>query len=253
MTKRRVVLTLVLCSLMALLAVQALSEARSSRAFAAERSRGISDAERKREIEKQRKETKLARERRKRELKKRSAERKRQDAEKAKELAKEGRGQRLKRFREKAAERRKEFLHQKSALGASEEQWKLIKAKLEKVRLLSKQANSAVGVSLARASASGTSRRTGAITNVPVWQWKDPWKGKTSDELTEAQRLAKQLVALVERKSTTPKAFRRKMVALRKARSEETELNRQLSEVRRELREILTIRQEAALVLMKWL
>jgi len=40
------------------------------------------------------------------------------------------------------------------------------------------------------------------------------------------------------------------MDALRKSRTKEAELERQLSEAYRELREILTTRQEAALVLM---
>lgn len=258
MTKRRIVFMLVLCSLMALPAVQTLSQAcgsgRSPGASDAEGSRGISYAERKREIEKRRKETKLAREQKKRELEKRSAERRRQNAQKHRELAKEDRGplirpeQRRKNLREKAAERRREFSYQKSALGATEEQWKLIKAKLEKVRLLRGQANSLVGVFLA-----GGSNDRGTRANMLAFQWKRPWKDKAPDELTEAQRLAKQLVVLIGRNSTPPQAFRLKMDALRKARGEEVELNRQLSEVRRELREMLTPRQEAALVLMKWL
>lgn len=236
MTRRRIVLMLALCPLMALLAVQTLSEARSSsrssRASTAGRRGGMADAERKRE----------------------SAERRRQRELKNRELAKKGRGpligteQRRKNLREKAAERRKEFSYQKAALGATEEQWKLIKAKLEKVRLLRGQANSLVGVFLA-----GGSNDRGTRANMLAFQWKRPWKDKAPDELTEAQRLAKQLVVLIGRNSTPPQAFRLKMDALRKARGEEVELNRQLSEVRRELRELLTPRQEAALVLMKWL
>lgn len=233
MTKRRMVFMLVLCSSMALLTVQALSHARgssrSTRASDAERRRKIGEAEKRRE----------------------SAERRRQLNQKKKELAEEGRGPLIDREtkRKKVAERRREFFWQKSALGATEEQWKVIKAKLEKVRQLSKQTNSAVGVSLV----SDRARGAGARANVPVWQWNRPWEGKAPDELTEAQRLAKQLIALVERNSTTPQAFRLKMDALRKARTEESEIEKQLTETRRELREMLTPRQEAVLALMKWL
>jgi hypothetical protein len=250
MTKRRIVFMLVLCFSMALLTVQAISQTRSSRA---------STAERKREIEKSREEARSERERKKREWEKRSAERKRRDAEKAKEAAKAGRGpsispqQRLKRFREEAAERSKEFLREKWALGATPDKWTLIKAKLEEVRWLKEQANSTIRVLLAGSIGSAPGRKTGAGTTAPLWQWDDPWKGKPPDEMTEAQRLAKQLVALMGRNSTTPEAFRLKMDALRKARSEEAEPRRQLSEVQRELREMLTPRQEAALALMKWL
>lgn len=237
MTRRKTILILVLCSSMALLAVQALSQVRSSSGSArgsdAERRRKMADAERRRE----------------------SAERRRQRELKNRELAKEGRGPLISREtkRKKTAERRKEFTVQKWALGATPEQWKLIKAKLEEVRRLKEQAKSTIRVLPGGSIGSAPGRKTGAGTTAPLWQWKDPWKGKARGELTEAQRLAKQLVALLGRNSTTPQAFRLKMDALRKARSEEAELRRQLSEVQRELREMLTPRQEAALALMKWL
>ena len=164
------------------------------------------------------------------------------------------REQRLKDFQERAAKIRKEFLYEKSALGATEEQWKVIKAKLERVQHLRKQATSVVGLSLAGGSSDNdTNLRARARPNVPTFQWKRPWKDKTPDELTEAQKLAKQLIALVERKNTTPGQFRRTMAALRKARREEAEIERNLAEAREELREGLTPRDEAALVLMKWL
>jgi len=237
MTKRRVVFMLALCFSMALLAVQALSEARSSG-----RSARGSDAERRRKMTDPRKRNESAERRKQRNLKK-------------KELAKEGRGPLIDQetIRKKAAERIKEFLWQKWALGATPEQWKLIKAKLEEVRRLKEQANSTIRVLLAGSIGSVPSRKTSADATIPLWQWEDAWKDKTRGKLTEAQRLAKQLVALMGRNSTTPEAFRLKMDALRKARSEEAELRRQLSEVQRELREMLTPRQEAALALMKWL
>lgn len=234
MTRRKMVLTLVLCSSMALLAVQALSQARSSsrstRASDAESRRKMTDAKRRKE----------------------SAERRRQRELKNKELAKEGRGlpinrkQQAEQKRKEAAERIREFSLEKSALGPTEEQWEVIKPKLEEVRQLKGRANSAVGVFLG-----GGASDIGAKAAAPAWQWKRPWKDKNPDELTEAQKLAKQIVALVGRNSTTPQAFRLKMDALRKARGEEAELKRQLFETRRELRELLTPRQEAALVLMK--
>ena len=164
------------------------------------------------------------------------------------------REQRLKKFHERVAKTKKEFLREKYALRATEEQWKVIKAKLERVQHLRKQATSVVGLSLAGGSSDNdTNLRARARPNVPTFQWKRPWKDKTPDELTEAQKLAKQLIALVERKNTTPGQFRRTMAALRKARREEAEIERNLAEAREELREGLTPRDEAALVLMKWL
>lgn len=189
------------------------------------------------------------------ERRKEAAETRRQRELKNRELAKEGRGplidrkERAKEIRKEVAERKKEFLREKSALGATEEQWKLIKAKLEKVRQLQDRANSAVGASLAGSSSGGV----GARSNVPTLQLKKLWKDKAPGELSETQRLAMQLIALVERKNTTPQAFRSRTAALRKARSEETQLKRQLAAARRELCEMLTTRQEAALVLMNLL
>ena len=215
------------------------------------------------EIEKKREQSKLYLERlrnmtaeeRKRELAKMRRQRKLEFAQKKKELAKVGRGplidreQKRKETQERVAKIKKEFLFEKSALRATEEQWKLIKAKLEKVRQLREQANSMVGVRLTSSSSGGA----GARPNVPAFQWKRPWKDKAPAELTEAQKLTKELIALVKKKNTTPQAFRCKMDALRKSRTKEAELKRQLSEARQELREVLTTRQEAALVLMHWL
>jgi hypothetical protein len=180
-----------------------------------------------------------------------------EQAQKNKELAKEGRGpltdhkKKQKEAQEEADEIRKGFLREKAALGVTEDQWSLIKPKLEKVRQLRDKANSKVGLSLASGSSDNEPNpRTGARTNVPIWQWDDPWKDKAPEELTEAQKLARQLIALVESKSATPEQFIRAMDALRKARRDEAEIEKQLAEARRELREILTIRQEAALLLM---
>jgi len=140
------------------------------------------------------------------------------------------------------------FLAVKYALRVTEEQWKLIRPKLEKVINLWDQANSTIEASV---SGSSTSGQTEAI--VPKLQWDRPWKYTPLFEMTEAQRFAEQIRILLEKKDTPPEVFRRKVAALRKARSKEAEIQKQLAEARRELREILTTRQEAVLVLLGWL
>jgi hypothetical protein len=136
------------------------------------------------------------------------------------------------------------LLDAKYALRVSDEQWKVIGPKLEKVINLWDQANSTVGAGV-------SSNSQTAI--VPKLQWERPWKYKPLFEMTEAQRLARELRILLEKKDTRPEVFRRKVDALRKARSKEAEIQKQLAEARRELREGLTTRQEAVLVLLGWL
>ncbi len=281
MTKRRIILVSVVFFSLTVFTVQTLSQARSSnrtikppdaerlrnmteeerkREFAKrreqrelrfERLQNMTEEERKREFAKWRRQRKLEIAQKKKERAKRHRQRKLEHAQMAKEFAKVGRGplidreQKHKELQEKWAKIRKEFLTEKSLLGATEERWKLIKAKLEKVekvRQLREQARSTVRMSLTSSS---------GIRSVPTWQWQRPWKDKALSELTEAQRFTKQLIVLVERKNTTPQAFRRKMDALRKARSEQAQFKKQLADARRELCDILTTRQEAALVLMK--
>jgi len=201
----------------------------------------------KREAAKRRKQRELEREQRQRESKKELDEiqQKRKTRKEMKEKRKE--------IWEKEKEEAGGFIIEKYTLGATEEQWKIIKAKLEKVRHLRDQARSTARMGMTSTSGSGTSSRGNASQSVPTWQWGKPWKDKVPSELTDAQKLAGQLIALVEKKDTTPVQFRRAMDALRKARREEAEIKKQMSEAQQELRKVLSTRQKAALVLQKWL
>jgi hypothetical protein len=129
------------------------------------------------------------------------------------------------------------LLDSKYALRVTEDQWNLIRPKLEKVIKLWDQANSTIGSSVSSNS---------QTASVPKIQWDRPWKYTPLFEMTEAQRL-------LEKKGTPMEVFGRKVAALRKARSKEAEIQKQLAEARRELREGLTTRQEAVLVLLGWL
>jgi hypothetical protein len=207
MTKRNLILLLVICSSITVFTVQSLSQQRSPDLTAKQRS-SRSGLDRKQE---------------------------------------------LKKSHERVAKIRKEFLYEKDALGVTEEQWKLIKAKLEKIRHLREHACSTVGMGLTSSSSSVASSKDRTNNNEPTWQWDEPWKDKDPGELTDAQKLAQQLITLVENNNTTPEQFRKKMDVLRKARKEEVEIKKQLADAQKELRDLLTTRQEAALVLMKWL
>lgn len=276
MTKRRMVLTSVLCSLVALLAVQALPQTRKARPpgrLDHERPQNMTEEEREKAIQKQRAERRLEFERlgnMTEQEKNRYFEKKRRHLQlESQRRRRESRKERAEREREMAplreqrerelAQWRKEFekeeeevggyriLSAKYALGASKEQWKLIQPKLQKIRQLRDQASSGIGAWVVGSGGSG------AGPTKPVFKWKRPWKDRPLTELTEAQKLVRQLRSFLERQNTTPQAFRRKMADLRKARARETEVERPLAEARRELREILTTRQEAVLVLLGWL
>ena len=216
------------------------------------RSEKMSEEKRKREIAKMQARRKLEWERRRKESKKKIEEDRRQ-WELGREQRKLDREKRRKESLEKLARIKKEFLFEKYALRATEEQWKVIKAKLEKVRYFRDKARSTPRMGLTSSSGSGTNPKGHKSRSTPAWQWGEPWEDKDSSELTAAQKLAKQLIALVENKNTSPEQFRRMMDALRKARREEDQIKKQLSEAQQELREVLTTRQEAALVLQKWL
>ena len=136
----------------------------------------------------------------------------------------------------------------KMQLAGNEERWKLIQPKLKKVQDLRYRATSTVGAGVSDGSSDS---RTGP--GGPRLKWDRPWKDKALSELTEAQRLATDLRTLLERKDTTPTAFRSKMAALREARSKDLEIKRQYAEARQELRQILTAREEAIFVLSGWL
>jgi len=184
MTQRRIILVSVVFFSLTVLTVQTLprmsNSNRTTRAADAERLRNMTEEERKKEAERRReswrnmteeekkklvemmrKQWKLELEQRRKESAKRRAERSPRpkfDLE-----------QKRKEFQKRIAKIKKEFLYEKYALRATEEQWKLIKSKLEKVRQLRDLERSTVGVFLISSSGS---------RSVPSFQWKIRWKDK---------------------------------------------------------------------------
>ena len=252
MTKQSVILFLIVYSLVALLSNLTLSQEGRSGSDKntpadeyrkteeeikneIESWRNMTDAERKREMAKRRAQRELELEQRQKELQRQGSE--------FKPPSKSEREKKYKEFLEQVAEGKREFLSEKYAIKPTEEQWKVIKPKLEKVRQLRARSHNTVGLFLT--SSSGSTSRNG-----PAWQWKVEWKGKPPSELTDAQKIVNELVSLVDKTNVTDEQFRRKMDALRKSRLELAELKKQYAEAQRELRKVLTARQEAALVLM---
>jgi hypothetical protein len=154
-------------------------------------------------------------------------------------------------------ERAEGFLHEKYALGVTKEQWKVIKPKLEKVQNLRSQAKISMRAGWGPQRLPGS---TGPEYMDPKylhewsWRWFKPSESKGPDELTESERIIEELINLVKAKNTTVEEFKLEMDALRKIRNrqedEKKKKKEELSKALQELREVLTTRQEAALVLM---
>jgi len=166
----------------------------------------------------------------------------------------------------------------KEALGVTEEQWKLIKPRLEKVQNLARQANISISL-LSYGTGSGSGRRSssnrgrtggyggggGSSVNVRTapskpsneekysssqsgWRWYRPSERKAPDKLTEGERICEELLKLIGDKNSRPEEIEQKMEALRKIRQE---AKKQLAKAQQELREVLTFHQEAALIMMR--
>ena len=158
----------------------------------------------------------------------------------------------------------------KGAVGATDEQWVVIKPKLEKVRQLRKIA--CIGIMTSGGGSGGSQSQGGFATGSGVrggagamnaraatetkaessswmrWQWYRSWGSKPAQ--SDDEKLCDDLLRLLRSKKANPEQIRQKMNALSNAR----ELRRQeLARARKELRELLTPDQEARLVALHWL
>lgn len=186
------------------------------------------------------------------------------------------RADRLKRIEQAKEQAREQALCE--ALEATKRQWRVILPPLRKVRELREQAKISVGINNAAwvttTETTRTRRQGGAGgyggTSVPGrpgaagmtsggpatqttrhyenWRWKKAWEGKT--KLTKQEKACEELIGLLESDSSTDEQKRQKMNALRQAREE---ARGELAKAQQELRQVLTLRQEAMMVMMGWL
>ncbi|MDT8300492.1 MAG: hypothetical protein RQ760_03345 [Sedimentisphaerales bacterium] len=142
----------------------------------------------------------------------------------------------------------------KQALLATERQWKVIKPRFDKVEYLSKQARvSITPASFRRSRGSGglNNQQTAPKPKVEEgWKWSKSWEKKAPGELTKGERTCEELLLFLEDKDSNQEEIEQKVEALREIRKEASE---QLAKAQQELREVLTFRQEATLVLMRYL
>ncbi len=156
-----------------------------------------------------------------------------------------------KRSRTESAKKADESM--KQALRATERQWKVIKPRLDKVEYLSKQARVSMAPASfrrSRGSGGGPNNRQTAPKVEEGWKWSKAWEDKAPNELTEGERICEELLELLEDKDSKQEEIEQKVEALREVRKE---AGKQLAKAQQELREVLTFRQEATLVLMRYL
>jgi chromosome segregation ATPase len=174
-------------------------------------------------------------------------------------------------------------------LRATEEQWKAIKPKLNKVRKLksradvsirlmrfggmssmSSMAGSSVGVKkgFGRGSMSGFGSSSnvvldegetvqkggstdGSTSRSPMsWKWQRPSQYRGFENLNEGEKICEELFRLLEDRNSELEEIRQKIEALQKFRQE---TKKELAIAQKELRQLVTPRQEAALVMMQLL
>jgi hypothetical protein len=136
----------------------------------------------------------------------------------------------------------------KQTLGLTKRQWELIKPKYEKVKSLRREAHVRI---LTRVS-----RRVSRNHDQTSFHWKklseDNYfrKAKAPAELTEGERIAEELIDLLEDKNSTDEVIRRKINALQQVREN---AQRELAKAEEELVKVLTPRQEAVLLLWEFI
>lgn len=142
----------------------------------------------------------------------------------------------------------------REALEATNMQWGVIKPRLRTLLDLREEAEVAVTYRYASGTPSPETSQAGGASTSPAaqgtpqyqnWSWKRPWQGK--NKLTRAEQACEDLVSVLEKPNATDEEKRQKLNALRQVKEQ---INKEMQSTQQELRELLTPRQHARLVLM---
>lgn len=131
---------------------------------------------------------------------------------------------RMEQWRKRAAERMRE------SLGASEEEWKVLQPRIEKVQTLSRQLR----------SGAIRGRRTGRRPRRPA-------DAAADRKQTDIEKKVQALQKILQDKNSKAEQIKPALKAFREAREK---VGKDLAKARKNLREVVTVRQEAQLVLM---
>jgi len=154
-----------------------------------------------------------------------------------------------------------EEMAMKQALGVNEEQWKVIKPKLDKVKACRQRATVSIGPPFSSNFASTSSQQGGGFAGGFQFQLggggsgggsnmtapDSSFQSQSSRRETQGERICRQLDALLNDFNSPPETIRQKMIELQQARAS---ARKQLAQAQKDLREALTLRQQAKLVLM---
>jgi hypothetical protein len=153
----------------------------------------------------------------------------------------------------------------KQALGVNDQQWKVIKPKLEKVKACRERATVSIGSPYSSNFVSTNSQQGGGFaggfqmqfggsgggSNMTApdsaFQSQSNFQNQPNRRETQGERICRQLDAMLNDINSSPEAIRLKTLELQQARAN---ARKQLAQAQKELREALTLRQQARLVLM---
>ena len=153
----------------------------------------------------------------------------------------------------------------KQALGVNDEQWKVIKPKIEKVKGCRDRATVSTGLPFSSNFISTSSQQGGSFAGgfqfggsgggsgsnmmAPdsAFQGQSNFQNQPNRRETQGERICRQLDALLNDMNSSPETIRQKTLELQQARAS---ARKQLAQAQKELREALTLRQQARLVLM---
>jgi len=137
-------------------------------------------------------------------------------------------------------------------LGATEEEWKVLQPRIEKVQTLQRQSRGGMRGMMGFGSFGGRTRGTrgtrgsgGTATGAPAGTPATPTRERSEVELKTAA-----LSEVLKKEAPAPAEITAALTALRAARAK---VQKDLTQARKELQEVVTSKQEAILVLMGWL
>ncbi len=147
----------------------------------------------------------------------------------------------------------------KQALGVNDQQWKVIKPKLDKVKACRERSTVSIGPPFSSNFVSTSSQQGDGFGGGFQFQFGGGGGGsnmtppdsslqsQSSRPETQGERICRELNALLDNFNSPPEAIRLKTLELQQARAN---ARKQLAQAQKELREVLTLRQQARLVLM---